>query len=206
MWRQRWLRRFQSTPIGSRRSDPTACRTLNNAVVAGIRKFVELGERVGRGCQQRHPVNWRNRRIGTCKRGVRPQPQGCLRHPTKPLVQPERTCDAQEPAECWGYGRKKQKRCCQQNAPSELGQNILGSPKNVVSNHLSACKVLIINTQPLGKISGLCQLMASLTGLPMRPSISTSVSMVNFAVFLFTTSDTRGRDTIRISAASACFK
>ena len=82
----------------------------------------------------------------------------------------------------------------------------VGSPKTKASNHLSACKVLIINTQPLGKISGLCQLMASLTGLPMRPSISTSVSMVNFAVFLFTTSDTRGRDTIRISAASACFK
>ena len=32
--------------------------------------------------------------------------------------------------------------------------------------------------------------MASLTGLPTRLSISTSVSMVNLAVFLFTTSDT----------------
>ncbi len=42
--------------------------------------------------------------------------------------------------------------------------------------------------------------MASLTGLPTRPSISTNVSMVNLAVFLFTTSDTRGRDTIRIWA------
>jgi hypothetical protein len=30
--------------------------------------------------------------------------------------------------------------------------------------------------------------------------------MVNLAVFLFTTSETRGRDTIRISAASACFR
>ena len=48
--------------------------------------------------------------------------------------------------------------------------------------------------------------MTSLTGLPTRLSISTSVSMVNLAVFLFTTSDTRGRETIRISAASACFK
>ncbi len=34
----------------------------------------------------------------------------------------------------------------------------------------------------------------------------TSVSMVNLLAFMFTTSDTRGRDTIRISAASACFK
>jgi hypothetical protein len=50
------------------------------------------------------------------------------------------------------------------------------------------------------------QLTASLTGLPTRLSISTRVSMVNLAVFLFTTSDTRGRETIRISAASACFK
>jgi hypothetical protein len=38
------------------------------------------------------------------------------------------------------------------------------------------------------------QLIASLTGLPTRLSISTSVSMVNLAAFLFTTSDTRGRD------------
>lgn len=44
------------------------------------------------------------------------------------------------------------------------------------------------------------------TGLPMRLSISTRVSIVNLVVFLFTRSDTRGRDTIRISAASACFK
>ena len=50
------------------------------------------------------------------------------------------------------------------------------------------------------------QPIASLTGLPTRLSISTSVSMVNLAVFLFTTSDTRGRETIKISAASACFK
>ena len=50
------------------------------------------------------------------------------------------------------------------------------------------------------------QPIASLTGLPTRLSISTSESMVNLVVFLFTTSDTRGRDTIRISAASACFK
>ena len=42
--------------------------------------------------------------------------------------------------------------------------------------------------------------MASLTGFPTLLSISTSVSMVNLAVFWFTTSDTRGRDTIRISA------
>ena len=51
-----------------------------------------------------------------------------------------------------------------------------------------------------------CQLIASLTGFPTRLSISTSVSMVNLAVFLFTTSDTRGRETIKISAASACFR
>jgi hypothetical protein len=43
-------------------------------------------------------------------------------------------------------------------------------------------------------------------GLPTRLSISTSVSIVNLAVFLLTTSDTRGRETIKISAASACFK
>ncbi len=46
------------------------------------------------------------------------------------------------------------------------------------------------------------QPMASLTGLPMRLGICTSVSMVNLEVFLFTTSDTRGRETLRISAAS----
>jgi len=39
------------------------------------------------------------------------------------------------------------------------------------------------------------QPIANLTGLPTRLSISTSVSMVSFAVFLFTTSDTRGRVT-----------
>ena len=38
------------------------------------------------------------------------------------------------------------------------------------------------------------------TGFPTRLSMSTRVSMVNFAVFWFTTSDTRGRDTIRIRA------
>lgn len=47
---------------------------------------------------------------------------------------------------------------------------------------------------------------ASLTDFPIRLSISTSVSIVNLEVFLFTTSDTRGRDTIRISAASACLR
>ena len=50
------------------------------------------------------------------------------------------------------------------------------------------------------------QPIASLTGFPTLLSISTSVSIVNLAVFLFTTSDTRGRDTIKISAASACFR
>ena len=50
------------------------------------------------------------------------------------------------------------------------------------------------------------QLTASLTGLPARLSISTSVSMVKLAVFLFTSSDTRGRETIGNPAASACFK
>ena len=48
--------------------------------------------------------------------------------------------------------------------------------------------------------------MASLTDLPTRLSISTKVSIVNLAVFLFTTSDTRGRETMSISAASACFR
>jgi hypothetical protein len=43
---------------------------------------------------------------------------------------------------------------------------------------------------------------AGRTGLPIRLSISTSVSMVNFAVFLFITSETRGRDTIRILTLS----
>ena len=50
------------------------------------------------------------------------------------------------------------------------------------------------------------QPIASLTGFPTLLSISTSVSIVNLAVFLFTTSDTRGRDTIKIAAASACFR
>ena len=49
------------------------------------------------------------------------------------------------------------------------------------------------------------QPIASLTGLPARLSISTRVSIVNFAVFLFTATDTRGRETIRIPAASDCF-
>ena len=43
------------------------------------------------------------------------------------------------------------------------------------------------------------QPMANLTGLPTLLSISTNVSIVNLAVFLFTTSETRGRDTIRLS-------
>jgi len=47
------------------------------------------------------------------------------------------------------------------------------------------------------------QPMASPTGLSTRLSISTSVSFVNFEAFWFTTSATRGRDTIRICAASA---
>jgi hypothetical protein len=57
-----------------------------------------------------------------------------------------------------------------------------------------------------GSIHIVGQLIASLTGLPTRLSISTSVSIVNLDVFLFTTSDTRGRETIRISAASACLR
>ncbi len=80
-----------------------------------------------------------------------------------------------------------------------------GSPENVVSNNLSA-RNLLIKREDFVLVSPYSQLIASLTGLPTRLSISTSVSMVNFAVFLFTTSDTRGRETIRISAASACFK
>jgi hypothetical protein len=66
----------------------------------GIRKFVELGERIEPACQQTLPVNWRNWRIGTCERGVRLQPRGCLRHPARPRFQLERRCCAQEPAEC----------------------------------------------------------------------------------------------------------
>ena len=38
---------------------------------------------------------------------------------------------------------------------------------------------------------------------PFSDYISTKVSMVNLAVFLFTTSEMRGRETIKISAASA---
>ena len=68
-----------------------------------------------------------------------------------------------------------------------------------ISNNLYARNVLIT-------IERDNQLISSLTGFPTRLSISTSVSMVNLAVFLLTTSDTRGRETIRISAASACFK
>ena len=48
--------------------------------------------------------------------------------------------------------------------------------------------------------------MANLTSLPTLLSISTSVSIVNLVVFLFTTSDTRVRDTIWFCAASACLR
>ena len=44
------------------------------------------------------------------------------------------------------------------------------------------------------------------TGFPTRVSISTSVSMVNLDVLRFTTSETRGRETIKIWAACACFR
>ena len=108
------------------------------------------------------------------------------------------------------------------SSSAELGSSVIlrlrkpifgASPETVVSNHLAARNVLITGEDsariwaynPLTRAS-IGQLIASLTGLPTQPSISTSVSMVNLAVFLFTTSDTRGRETIRISAASACVK
>jgi len=96
-----------------------------------------------------------------------------------------------------------------------------GSPETVVSKNLSACNLLLLQDARLstggrtgtrltgdspGQREPQCQLMASLTGLPTRLSISTSVSIVNLAVFLFTTSETRGRETSRISAASDCFR
>ena len=71
-----------------------------------------------------------------------------------------------------------------------------GSPRIRFCNQFSVRNTLI----------AMSQLIASLTGFPTRLSISTSVSIVNLAVFLFTTSDTRGRETIRISAAWACFR
>src|SRR5271157_1602612 len=79
------------------------------------------------------------------------------------------------------------------------------SPRTTVSNYLSARNMLITREDFSSPRPQLTQPIASLTGLPTRLSISTSASMVNLAVFLFTTSDTRGRETIRISAASACF-
>ena len=95
----------------------------------------------------------------------------------------------------------------------ERREVVIGSPETMVSNYLSV-RNLLITSEGLTSVSSYNflarastgQLIASLTGLPTRLSISTSVSMVNLAVFLFTTSDTRGRETIRISAASACFK
>jgi uncharacterized protein len=70
----------------------------------------------------------------------------------------------------------------------------------VVSNDLSVRNVLItiedflrLTTKPSPYRKP--QLIASLTGLPTRLSISTSVSIVNLAVFLFTTSGTGGRGT-----------
>jgi hypothetical protein len=45
--------------------------------------------------------------------------------------------------------------------------------------------------------------MANLTGLPTPLSISTSVSIVNLTLFLFSTSDKRWRDNIKICAESA---
>jgi len=88
---------------------------------------------------------------------------------------------------------------------------LIGSPETMVSNDLSVRNVLITIERLARRIAlsirtSTGQLIASLTGLPTRLSISTSVSMVNLAAFLFTTSDTRGRETIKISAASACFK
>lgn len=80
------------------------------------------------------------------------------------------------------------------------------------SRHLASLghEVIVANPRQLPLISETSpdrrQPTASLTGLPTRLNISTRVSMVNFAVFLLTTSDTRGRETIRISAASACFR
>jgi len=79
------------------------------------------------------------------------------------------------------------------NRGGDKSFRISGSPETVVSNHLSARNIFDYR-------------IASLTGFPTRLSISTSVSIVNLAVFLFTTSETRGRETIRISAAWACFK
>jgi len=89
----------------------------------------------------------------------------------------------------------------------------IASPKTEVSNHLSDRNILIAfeKTSPtsshdqIGKESE-DQSITNVTGLPTRLSISTSVSMVNLAVFLFITSETRGRETIKTSAASACFK
>jgi type III restriction enzyme len=57
-----------------------------NVMIINVQAFNARGQ----GCQQTRPVNWRNRRIGTCKHGVRLQPRGCLRHPARPPFQLER--------------------------------------------------------------------------------------------------------------------
>lgn len=106
-----------------------------------------------------------------------------------------------------GHGRNganpEEMPCCEINRIAGDREVQDASPESVVSNNLSARNALIIQEDLSAQIA---QLIARRTGFPTRLSISTSVSMVNLAVFLFTTSDTRGRETIRISAASDCFK
>jgi hypothetical protein len=81
------------------------------------------------------------------------------------------------------------------------------APERVLSSTVGTKDVPIqLPCQAQWQLYRLTQPIASFTGLPTRLNISTSVSMVNLAVFLFTTSDTRGRDTISIAAASACFR
>src|ERR1019366_9834954 len=101
--RKRAHRRSTSEMSLPRRTWSNRLRTVstsgNSGIVAGWRghgvpnadggtlaptefvRLVKLGKRVGRGRQQRQPVNWRNQRVRKQKRGDRPQPQGLPAHP-----------------------------------------------------------------------------------------------------------------------------
>lgn len=104
-------------------------------------------------------------------------------------------CPQRAQATCVRDGGNKLRRRCGTHAPKDDWMRDVEKLANARVDH-KVPTALRRRRQPT----------ASVTGLPTRLNISTSVSIVNLAVFLFTTSDTRGRDTMSISAASACFR
>src|ERR1035438_2904763 len=54
---------------------------------------------------------------------------GVVRAPPRTLLSSWRTSQAQKPAECLGYGRKEEKRCCQQTRLG-VGAETVWLPKN----------------------------------------------------------------------------